>query len=205
MVRTSDFNPHQFTYGGLHYYVVTGLAVVPATAVWRLVSAGGLVDETNGHYVGETALVWTMVTARAISALMSAAVVAMTIEIGARIFSPAAGLAAGLLLLAPGLVVIAHYATVDAAANFWYWLACLGTLGIWKTGSRRAYLFSGIAAGLATGTKIDRCLVVLPLVVAHLLRGRTGRHRDLLVALGMLSLAFVASNPALVMAPFEFL
>jgi hypothetical protein len=206
MVRTSDLNPHHFTYGGFHYYVVAGLAVVPATAFRRLASAVGLVNETSGRSGSETALVWMMVIARTISALMSAAVVAMTIEIGARIFSLAAGLAAGVLLvLARGFIVIAHYATVDTPANFWYWLACLGTLGIWKTGSRRAYLFSGIAAGLATGTKIDRCLVVLPLVVAHLFRGRAARHRDLLAAFGMLSLAFVVSNPALVTAPFEFL
>jgi len=63
---------------------------------------------------------------------------------------------------------------------------------------------SGIAAGLAAGTKIDRSLIVLPLVVAHLLRGRARLDRNLFAALGMVVLAFLMSNPALVLTPFEF-
>jgi len=165
-----------------------------------------LIDETSGRSGTETTQKWIMVTARTISGLMGAAIVWTTIEIGTRLFSPAAGLAAGLLLLlARGFVVIAHYGTVDMAANFWYWLACAGTLGIWKTGSRHAYLLSGIAAGLAAGTKIDRTLIVLPLVIAHLLRGRPRPHRNLFAALGMGVVAFLMSNSALVLTPFEFL
>jgi len=205
MVRNSDFSPHYFAYGGLHYYVVAGLAVVPINALRGLGNAAGLIDETSGRSETETTQMWIMVTARTISGLMGAAIVGTTIEIGTRLFSPAAGLAAGLLLLlARGFVVIAHYGTVDMAANFWYWLACAGTLAIWKTGSRRAYLLSGIAAGLAAGTKIDRSLIVLPLVVAHLLRGRPRPHRNLFAALGMVALAFLMSNPALLLTPLEF-
>jgi hypothetical protein len=205
MVRTFDFNPHMFAYGGAHYYVIAGLAVAPVAAMGWIASAVGLIDGSDAA-LPDLILKWTLVAARMVSAVMTAATVAMTIEIGARLFAPAAGLAAGsLLLAAPGSVVIAHYATVDAAANFWYWLACLGTLNIWKTGARGSYLLSGIAAGLAIGTKIDRLLVLLPLVVGHLLRGREGRHRDLLGALAVAAIAFLASNFYIVTAPFEFL
>lgn len=205
MVRTFDPNPHAYPYGGLHYYVVAGFAVAPVAALARIASAAGLIDATDGP-LRDWTLKWTMVAARTISALMTAATVAVTIEIGARLFSRAAGFAGGTLLLAaPGSVVNAHYATVDAAGIFWYWLACLGSLSIWKTGKRGAYLFSGIAAGLAIGTKIDRALVLVPLVAGHLLRGRSGRHRDLLAAIGLTTLAFLGSNPFIVTAPFEFL
>lgn len=205
MVRTADLNPHAFPYGGLHYYVVASFAVAPVAVLTRIASAAGWIDATDEAFPDWT-LKWTMVAARTISALMTTATVAMTIEIGARLFSPAAGLAGGALLLAaPGSVVIAHYASVDAAANFWFWLACFGTLNIWKTGSRGSYLLSGVAAGFAIGTKIDRSLVLLPLIAGHLLRGRAGRHRDLLAAIGVAAIAFLASNPFVVTAPFEFL
>ncbi|HEY7164022.1 MAG TPA: glycosyltransferase family 39 protein [Candidatus Binatia bacterium] len=206
MVRNSDFSPHYFAYGGLHYFMVGGLAVLPINALRALGHAAGSTDKASGHSGTQTTQIWIMVAARTISALMGAAVVAITIEMGTRLFSPAAGLAAGSLLLpARGFVLIAHYATVDMGANFWYWLACAGTLGIWKTGSRRAYLLSGIAAGLAAGTKIDRSVVVLPLITAHLLRGRASSHRNLFTALGMAVLFYVISNPALVLTPFDFL
>ena len=47
-----------------------------------------------------------------------------------------------LLTMSMSFVAIAHFATVDAPANFWYWLSCLFAVLIWKRGEGLWYVLA---------------------------------------------------------------
>ena len=109
--------------------------------------------------------------------------------------------------MSPYFVLIAHFATVDAAANFWYWLACLLTLLAWKRGVSPWYPLAAFTVGLACGTKLDRVLVVLPWIAGGLLwpaQPRLSVRRWLGYA-ALIPLGYVVANPTLLLSPFEFL
>ena len=102
--------------------------------------------------------------------------------------------------------MIAHFATVDVAADFWYWLACLCALLAWKRAERPWLALACLLAGFAIGTKVDRAMIVIPLFVAWSLRAdfsarAVGRliGRAFLIPLG-----YVLVNPTLLLSFFEF-
>ncbi len=194
MVEERTLNPGRFYYGHFHYYVVALAAVAPVRIATKL-----------GLLAQEAAPAATIQVARSLSGLMGALLVGLTFLIGQWLFDRRRGLlAASFLALSMGFVTVAHFATVDTAANFWYWLACAAALGYWKRGGRAWLLGAGIAAGLAVGTKFDRALVIVPLVGAYLWRGER-RPGVLQGALVLLGLVFVLVNPTLLLAPFESL
>lgn len=207
MVSQRTLNPHYFPYGGLHYYVLAVGAVLPVLVYDRIFDPEP--DELHTQACNqwmERQRVRMIQLARAISGLMSTVVVWITFMVGAVLFDKRVGyLAALLLAMSMSFVAIAHFATVDSPANFWYWLSCLFTLLVWKRGDRRWYILAAVSAGLAIGTKIDRLVVLFPLLASHLLRGERVRVRRLLPFALLTLLSYVLVNPALISAPFEFL
>jgi 4-amino-4-deoxy-L-arabinose transferase-like glycosyltransferase len=207
MATNYTLNPHYFAYGGLHYSILIADAIAP---VW----IGSKFSDPRPDRLNTVAdaqwkerqKIHIMVIARSISALMSTSVVYFTFMIATALFDKRVGhLAALLLALSMAFVGIAHFATVDAPANFWYWLSCLFALLIWKRGDRRWYLLAAFTAGLAIGTKVDRAVVIFPLLLSHLLRRDAAGSRALLWFLILIPVGFVLSNPALILSTFEFL
>jgi hypothetical protein len=141
-----------------------------------------------------------------ISVAMSTAIVFFTFVIGEILFNKrSAYLAALFLTVAMSFAAVAHFATVDSPANFWYWLSGVFALLIWKRGDRIWYALAAVTAGFAIGIKVDRFVILFPLLLAHFLR-REGLGLRSLITLGLLIPAgYLLANPLLFTSTFEFL
>ncbi|HEU5170323.1 MAG TPA: glycosyltransferase family 39 protein [Gemmatimonadales bacterium] len=206
MVDHRTVNPHHFTYGALQRLLVAGGVVIPVRLYARLFDPKPQGDR-------KAMLAWrtrqdTRIVrgARTVTAFFFAVLVASTGLVGLLLFDRVTALLTALLLaITPQLVVLAHFATVDLTATAWYWLACLAALLYWQRGHAGWFYGACFLGGLALGTKADRLLVLVPLVVSYWLR-RQRRAGVLLTGLVlMFPLAYVVANPALVTSTFEYL
>jgi hypothetical protein len=207
MVANRTLNPHEFRYGGLHYYILAVGAVIPVFVYSLLFDPPPAERETLARTQWkERQLTRITPIARAISALMSTSVVCFTFIMGNILFNRRVGyLAALLLTVSMSFVAVAHFATVDSPANFWYWLSCLFALFIWKRGDRLWYVLAAITAGFAIGTKSDRLVILFPLMLSHLLRREKLQSRKLLLFVILIPASYVLANPTLLLSFFEFL
>jgi len=93
--------------------------------------------------------------------------------IGRRVWSPAAGnVAAVLLALNFAQIYYARLASSEVLAQFLLLSAIFFTVLAWDRGSRVAGACAGAAVGLAAFTRIDAMLLLVPLAAAWLLRAR---------------------------------
>jgi len=204
MFADREPNPHHFAYGGLHYYSIWIGAILPVKAYERIVDPPPAGVASPEWIVREQARVIQM--SRTLSGMMSALVVGLTFIMGTTLFNKRAGYIAALLLaVSMSFVTIAHFSTVDAPSNFWYWLSCAFALFIWKRGTWHWYFWAALTAGLAIGIKTDRLLLLFPLLVSHFMRREGWQWRKLLWFVILIPIGFVVANPALLMSPFEFL
>lgn len=108
---------------------------------------------------------------RVLSAVLGIAVVFLIFLIGRRLYSKSVGLLAALLAAVNmALVNHAHFSTVDTAAAFWGLLCAYYCLKIADEGRTRHYILATLFAALATATKFNMLLLVLPIVFAHFSR-----------------------------------
>jgi hypothetical protein len=199
---------HSFYYGGLHFYSIAAFAYMPAY-LYTLMTE----PKPDRSAEPERFEQWkadrqqrAVQAARTLSAVLSTLVVLITFALGKLLFDRQVGLLAALVVaFSASAVAIAHFSTVDAAAVFWFWLCCLLAALLWRRGDLRWWILSGLVAGLAIGTKLDRVLVLVPLAVAC-----TYADRDLLrqrwwfIALGTIG-GYVVANPTLLLDPFLFI
>ena len=208
MVAQKTLDPHFFFYGGWHYMVLGLTAVAPVGAYNYFFDPKPRLSETRAltdwRARKDTRI---RVLARTSSAVLATLTVLVTYAIASLLFTRATGLlAAAFLALSSYFILIAHFATVDTAANFWYWLACLLALLGWKRGTTPWYALGAFTVGLAGGTKIDRVLAVIPWVVAIVSRQASPRI-SVGKALGyaaLIPLGYVCANPTLLFSFFEF-
>lgn len=200
-------NPHHFFYPSLMFYVY---AFVLQLHFW-LGSLTGLYPDTftlprTTHFY--TTIPYAFIWARACSALLATAAVVAMATWGSRLLGwPIGLLAAALLALSPWAITHAHYITVDGPAACFALLAILAILQLLPashithdvsrithhashtSGSWRNYLLAGLLVGLATGTKYQNALVVVPFILAHILLWQ----RDALLYGGRLVVAGIVS------------
>ncbi len=207
MVAAHSLNPHDFRYGGLHYYVVAAFAVIPVyvqSAIFDPLPPRD--DRLARSRWWEPRMARMIVVARIISAVMSTAIVFFTFVIGTILFDKTvAYFAVSLLSVSMSFVAVAHFATVDNPANFWYWLACLFALLMWKRGETVWYALAAITAGFAIGIKIDRLVILFPLLLAHFLRREGLNLRRLIMLAILIAGGYSLANPVLFTSTFEFL
>jgi len=118
-------------------------------------------------------------------------------------------LCAGVLLLNPEHVYLAHFALPDAISTFWVALLCLGCVIVARSGKRSGYILVGAAAGAALLMRLN----LLPLVVtlgasAHLVGTWLAGKRSLrwlltrwLWALAAFAIAQILLNPLIILRP----
>ena len=208
LVAQKTLNPHFFPYGGLQYYVIAAFAAIPVGVYNhfldpkpREISASELASWRER----KDARVHVM--ARFVSGMMATLTVLFAYWIGLAVFDEWTALGGAVLLaVSPYFVLIAHLSTVDAGANFWYWLSCLLSLAVWKRGARRWMYVAGFAVGLAAGTKLDHGIAIIPLLVAHTFVAKSVRDFLLRAAVSVLlaSCGYVVANPTLLLSFYEF-
>jgi hypothetical protein len=148
------------------------------------------------------------ILSRSISAVLSALLVGFTFYVCGLLFNdPFVGLlAASFLCVSMSFVAIAHFATVDAAASFWFWLSCLLALFAWKREKDSAFLVASFVAGLAIGTKTDRAMVLFPLASAYFFSNkRLKSHGKFAAPSSLILFGWVLANPSFILSPFEFM
>lgn len=208
MVSERNPSPRFYMYGVLPYYAVALGAVVPAALYAKIVDRPPPIENARA-WEPWSSRQYTRITrlARGLSAVVSTLTVALTFLIGLLLFDRWTGLLAALLVaVSRTFVMVAHYATVDSYATFFFWLACLAALLAWRYGDRRWYWLAGLAAGIAIGIKVDRMLVFFPILVAHFLRPAPDRRwHDLAAAAALVPVGFLIANPPLLFNSFEFL
>ena len=208
MVAQKTLNPHFFFYGGWHYLVLGVTAVVPVGAYNYFFDPKPQVSEPRDLAEWRTRKDTRIrVLARTTSAVLATLTVLVTHAIASLLFTRATGLlAAAFLALSSYFILIAHLATVDTAANFWYWLACLLALLGWKRGATPWYALAAFTIGLACGTKIDRALGIIPWMAALVSRQASSRISwgKALGYAALIPLGYVCANPTLLFSFLEF-
>jgi len=159
--------PHFYNYGSLQLYLVCfantlaalfgGLEIVPrAMASWYPQWA-------KMYLVGR----WLTVS-------MGVGTVWAVYATGRRLWGRRAGLLAALTLaIMPLHAQHSHFLTVDVPATFWAMLSLLWAVRL-ATGEPKAWkaaLWAGVFAGFAAATKYNLALIVLPLLMACVIRG----------------------------------
>ncbi len=119
----------------------------------------------------ESALHTMALLGRGVSLACILGTVALTYDVGRRLFGRTVGLlAAWLVATAYPMVYYAHTTNLDAAYLFWLVLALWATVVAAETDRRWAYVVLGIAAAMAVSTKEQGFAFLLPLPVLIALR-----------------------------------
>ncbi|MCZ6635499.1 MAG: glycosyltransferase family 39 protein, partial [bacterium] len=113
----------------------------------------------------------TRLSGRVLSALIGLLTVALTWVLGKHAYNNTTGLLAAFLLsITPMAIQAAHFATVDGLLALCAVWVGIQSIQILHTGKKRAYLWAGVAVGLAMATKLNGLLLATAVAIAHLLR-----------------------------------
>ena len=191
MLKTGDFNPHNWYYPSLQRYLttatylVTFFVQVPAGR-WQSISQVNVQDM----------LYW----GRWVSVVAGTATVLVTFLVGRRLLGRKEGIVAALLVAVfPGAVRYSQYNKPDAVMAFMATLTILVVLLYLERGGLPLALACGVVCGLTIASKYSGAAVVLPLVVAAWLRHgeKTLVRADLYVAGFATVLSFLMACPFL--------
>jgi 4-amino-4-deoxy-L-arabinose transferase-like glycosyltransferase len=164
IVQTGDFNPRRFIYPNLYIYLQAGLALIHF--LWG--ASAGLYKDL-GDIDKASFYAW----ARLLTATLGAGSVLATYGVARLLYDRRIGLlAAALLAVFPAHVADSHFVTTDTPASFFTLLAFLSIAAL-ATRAPKARVerlalatICGLAVGLATATKYNVALLVLPLLLA---------------------------------------
>lgn len=127
------------------------------------------VDDNGPHYF-ENQMLWT---ARFFTALLGVGCVYLTFLISLKLFNnkTISLLSAAALAVMPLHVRNSHYALADIPQVFFFLLAFLASINIYKKPNLKAYIIAGFLVGFSTSLKYFP-LPLIPFIVFHLLRGK---------------------------------
>lgn len=158
MMKTGDFNPHDFVYPSLYMYMQLAMLVV---SFFCGVSKGLYTNVSNVNIVDLYS--W----GRFLTALLGALTVYVTYLTGKELFGRKTGLFSALLLTFSFLhLKDSHYITVDVPAVFFVSLSLFFAARIIRTGEIFDYVMSGLFAGLSIATKWNAFPVIFSFVAA---------------------------------------
>jgi dolichyl-phosphate-mannose--protein O-mannosyl transferase len=151
--------------------------------------------------------------ARATSAVLGTACIAMTYVIGKKLFSGKVGLIAALFLCVnENHVELSHYARVDATLCLIVLVAFYFIVKSYKESSRfdiKIYVLAGIFSGIAFQTKAPGIILVIPFFVMELIKGNwrtdaTGTMKAITTYILFFVVGLAIGNPASILAPLKF-
>ncbi len=157
--------PHFYDYPSLQFYLVNIVLSVTNAYLPSPHPGGSPVQLLyTGYLVG-----------RLLTVLMGTGTVWALWAFGRRVYGEAAGLLGALLLaITPLHAQHSHFLTVDVPATFWLVLTLLWSAKALSDESKvRALVIAGFFAGFAAATKYNCALVMLPVLVAVFLPGKS--------------------------------
>lgn len=155
-------------------------------------------------------------TGRALTVIMSAGCAALVFYIAYFYLGFIIALASALFFVVlPATVTNSHYYRPDIPTTFWLLLAFLISVLIARSekGRLSLYVLASVFAAFATTTKYNSCIVVLPLLGAHILHKKIRDpkikfmqyfDKNLLVGVISFIIAFAVSSPGIFMYWDEF-
>jgi hypothetical protein len=155
-----DRNPGFFRYPSLFIYAVAAANVILFN-LGRLVGLSstvyGFLDWANAYPT------LSVMIARLIVATLGTATVGVTFTAARRLFGPRVALVSACFLALAFLHVRdSHFGVTDVPATFLVVVSYAMVVRAWQSGARRDLLLAGIAGGLATSTKYNALIVLLP-------------------------------------------
>ncbi len=163
MIKRGDLNPHWWFHPSLKPYV----NVITFVIVFFVKVPSGIWSSVHELTV-EDMLYWGRFGA---GVLPGTAVVLVSFFMGRRLFGSGVGLiAAALLAVFPGAVEISQYNKPDALLTLMTAVSVLVTLNYLDKGGRALAFACGLAISLTVASKYNGVLVLLPFVLAILLR-----------------------------------
>lgn len=212
-LQTGDLNPGWFRQPSLYTYLAVlavGAYTLLATASGTLAGAADLF-RPGYYFMGEIPVPGEWLAARALTALLGVATVALVMWCARRWYArDGAGSGGGASLGAPviaGLLLAtsplhtanSHFITADVLAGLVACAAVAASVAIAERGRARDYALAGLLAGLAASAKYNLGIVALVVPVAHVLRLRQSAWRSgwgLLVLSGVAAVAgFLLGTP----------
>jgi len=183
MVLSSDLNPHFFHYPSL-------LTYVNAFLLWLLPS---LQDGASARLLS-----------RVLSAICGTLEVVLVGRLGARLFSPRAGLVAAAFLAVAYLHVReSHFGTPGIPMSLAVTASVLLAERARASGLPGLLRLAGVAAGIAASTKYPGVLALAPVLLLGWMAGgpRRTRLREMAIACGLAAACFVVASPFLLLDP----
>ena len=167
-VARGHVNPHWFFYPSLYFYLLAAVFWV-LTPVWAVVQQANLLSSAS--FVLDQGTYFLL--GRLLSVAFGTASVYLVYRLGRSAYGRWVGLLAAVFLAVEPLhVKYSHIAVTDVPATAFSLLALLLLLTAAKGGGAR-WLFAGaVAAGLATATKYNLGMLVLPAAVAAVCASR---------------------------------
>jgi 4-amino-4-deoxy-L-arabinose transferase-like glycosyltransferase len=186
IMRTGDFNPHFFDYGGLIFYLHAAAGCV-AFLVGAMAGRWSALDQI---WEGDL-----LVAGRLISVVLGTATVYVVYRAALRWGPRVAVVAALTMAVLPQAVRESHFALTDTPLTFFAALTLLLSLRAAESGRLGSFVLAGAAAGACAATKYNGLLAaIMPLAAAtHLADGRQPARAA--AALGGTALAFLCGSP----------
>lgn len=162
MMKTADFNPHFFDWPSLTTY----LQLVVACATFLFGAMRGAWNNLD-----QVSAANFYVAARGLTAALGAGTVLLTYLAGRRWGVVTGLIAAGLMAVMPSHVRESHYVLTDVPTAFFTTLGFLLALRAIERPSTGAFVWAGVAAGLAASCKYNGATVVLLPLAAIVMTG----------------------------------
>ncbi len=211
--KTGDLNPHFFNYPSLFFYI-NSFAYIPYYLFGKFLG----VFTTRSDILLPISLVMgvtrspmptSVLLGRIVTVIFGVGAVGLTFIIGRQLTGKTAvGLFASLMVaVSPTNVSHSRFITPDTFVVFFAAASFLATVLVYQQGKTWHYILAGICIGLTASSKYNGGLIVVPLLLAHLLRfGKKAlKERDIYFALLLCGLGFLATTPFALLDFSEFL
>ncbi|AJF61451.1 hypothetical protein QT06_C0001G0611 [archaeon GW2011_AR15] len=194
MLSEKTLNPGRFTYPSFYHYVLIA-ANIPYSA-FLLLSGKAAMLATDSVLRQQTIAI-IFLTSRIVTAFFGSILVFLIYIIAKKVSNErAAIISAAFASLNMAIITYSHFATSDMPVTVMSMLSIYMILRLYEKPIRMNYILTGLAIGLATGTKYYAVVLVLLLIGAHLLATKKVSINKNLIISGMLcAVGFLITTP----------
>lgn len=186
IMKTGDFNPHFFDYGGLSIYLHTVVGVVS----FLLGAVAGQWSRIDAVWIGDL-----LPAARFVTAAMATLTVFLVYRIGMRLGPRVALIAGFVMAVLPQHVRESHFALTDTPLTLLITATLLMSLRAVERGRVPAVVAAACMAGLAASVKYNGAVALIMPLTAALALPSGSRLRGLGLALLGAGVAFLLTSP----------